>query len=184
MKISLVITSILFIIGIFTIPLVLSDDDYEWSEHRQKSIGVANISNPVYKEECGSCHMAYPAGLLPAASWQTIMLNLDNHFDDNAEIDADTNKTITQYLLANSAELSTYRRSRKIMNTLNLNSVPLRITETPYFKHEHDEIPGRMITANKQVNSFSNCNACHEKAEIGLFDEDNVRIPGYGRWDD
>ena len=184
MKNSLVITTILFIAGMVTIPVVFSDDDNKWSEYRQKSIGVANTVNPVYKEECGSCHMAYPAGLLPAASWQTMMLKLDDHFSDNAELDADTHKAITEYLLANSAEQSEYRRSRKIINTLGLNSVPLRITETPYFKHEHDEIPNKMVKENKQVNSFSHCNACHTKAEQGQFDEDNVNIPNYGRWDD
>ncbi|NML15911.1 hypothetical protein [Azohydromonas caseinilytica] len=25
---------------------------------------------PAYRQECGSCHVAYPPGMLPAASWQ------------------------------------------------------------------------------------------------------------------
>ena len=70
------------------------------------------------------------------------------------------------------------------MQSLDSKQVPVRITETPYFMRKHDEIPAKMVTANKQVNSFSNCNACHSKADQGLFDEHGVRIPGYGRWDD
>ncbi|MEQ1807816.1 MAG: cytochrome C, partial [Burkholderiaceae bacterium] len=31
---------------------------------------------PRYTEECGSCHSAYPPGLLPVASWQLLMDNL------------------------------------------------------------------------------------------------------------
>lgn len=182
MKSTIIITSVIFVMGIITIPVVFSDDD--WDEYRQKSTGVANVNNATYKEECGSCHMAYPAGLLPSASWQKMMLNLENHFGDNAEIDTDANKIISEYLLANGADRSEYRRSRKIMNTLGLNSVPERITEIPYIKHEHDEIPTKMVVDNKEVRSFSHCNACHSKAEQGQFDEDNVRIPNYGRWDD
>ena len=183
---SLTITSILFVIGMLTIPVVFSDNDWnkEMGEYRRHSIGVAKVNNPVYKEECASCHMAYQPGLLPKASWQKMMQNLENHFDDNAELDADVHKSITEYLLANSADQSDYRRSRKIMNSLAAGSAPLRVTETPYFIRKHDEIPRRMVTGNKQVNSFSNCNACHTKAEQGLFDEDHVSIPNYGRWDD
>jgi len=186
MKNSLVITSILFVMGLITIPMVFSDNDWndEWGEYRQRSNGVARVSNPIYKEECGSCHMAYSAGLLPAASWQKMMQSLDDHFGDNAELDADVNKALTEYLLTNAADRSDYRRSRKMMKTIDPNRVPLRITETPYFRHEHDEIPNRMVAGNKEVNSFSNCNVCHAKAEQGLFDEDHVRIPNYGHWDD
>ena len=182
MKPTLIITSIIFAACVLTIPIVFSDDD--WSEYRQHSLGVSSVSTPLYKEECGSCHMAYPPGLLPALSWQKIMTHLDEHFDDNAELDVDTHKSISEFLIKNSADKSKYRRSRKIINSLNNNEAPIRITETPYFKHEHDEIPRKMVKDNKQVNSFSNCNACHIKAEQGLFDEHNIRIPGYGHWDD
>ena len=49
---------------------------------------------------------------------------------------------------------------------------------------EHNEIPARFVTANPKVNSFSQCDACHIDAEQGSFNEHDVRIPGYGRWDD
>lgn len=182
MKPTLIILSILFTTCVLTIPVVFSDDD--WREYRQQSIGVSSVSTPLYKEECGSCHMAYPPGLLPATSWEKIMTHLDNHFDDNAELDAYTYKSISTFLTNNSADKSSYRRSKKIINSLVNSDQPIRITETPYFKHEHDEIPRKMVNDNKQVNSFSNCNACHANAEQGLFDEHSIHIPGYGHWDD
>jgi len=182
MKPTIIITSILISASLLTIPLVFSDDD--WREYKQQSLGVASVSTPLYKEECGSCHMAYAPGLLPARSWQKMMTRLDDHFGDNAELETEVNKTITDFLVNNSADKSKYRRSRKLINSLNKNDTPLRITEIPYFKHEHHEIPAKMVTANPQVNSLSNCNACHAKAEQGLFDEHSIRIPGFGRWDD
>lgn len=137
-----------------------------------------------YKEECASCHMAYPAWLLPARSWQKIMTNLDNHFGDNASLDADTLKILTTYLQNNSAENSNVRRAGKVLRNTPQDSVPIRISELPYIQRKHDEIPGRYIVANPKVKSLSNCIACHRGAEQGSFNDDNVHIPGYGRWDD
>ena len=30
---------------------------------------VFDVSNPVYRDECGSCHLPYPPQLLPKTSW-------------------------------------------------------------------------------------------------------------------
>jgi len=112
------------------------------------------------------------------------MSGLEDHFGDNAELDAETEKSITDLLLVNSADRSDYRRARKFNRSIQYNDAPLRISETPYFRHEHDEIPDRMVTGNPEVKSFSHCNACHSRAEQGSFNEHDIRIPGYGRWDD
>ena len=182
MKYPIIVTSIILTASVLMVPVVFSDDDRR--EYRQRSVGVAPVQSPIYKEECSSCHMAYPPGLLPARSWKKIMAGLDDHFGDNAELDAETSNNISKFLVANSADESDYRRSRKIMRSLGNNDAPIRISETPYIKHEHDEIPDKLIKQNKKVNSLAHCNACHKKAEQGLYDEDGVNIPGFGRWDD
>ncbi|MDX2477487.1 MAG: cytochrome C, partial [Gammaproteobacteria bacterium] len=88
------------------------------------------------------------------------------------------------YLASNSAETSTYRRSQAIMGSLRkTRTPPLRITETPYFVHEHREIPKRIIEL-PEVGSLSQCNACHRYAEQGSFSEDDIWIKGIGHWDD
>ncbi len=184
MKSTLAIGSVIFTISILSIPVVWSDSDFDWDKYKRKSSGVAAVSNPVYQEECGSCHMAYPPGLLPSRSWEKIMDHLDKHFDDNAELDPQTHQTISQLLTKNSADKSNYRRSQKFSRSISQNDIPLRITETPYFIREHNEIPKRMVSGNPKVQSFSQCNSCHLKAEKGSFNEHNINIPGYGRWDD
>ena len=168
---------------IFTIPLVWSDSD-ELDEYKRTSVGFQMPDNPVYKTECGSCHMAYPPSLLPASSWARMMGQLDDHFGDNAELDKDSHSSILHFLLNNSADQSRLRMVRKMQRSVDIYTSPLRITELPYFKHEHKEIPDRMIKGNKAVNSLSNCDACHRKAERGLFDDNSINIPGYGHWDD
>lgn len=187
MKGSIAISAVIFTIGFVTLPIVWGDNDFRWNKLKQyehQSTGVAAINNVLYKEECGSCHMPYPPGLLPAISWKKIMSGLEQHFEDNAELDQQSHQLISQFLLTNSAGQSDYRRSRNMLRSIPPDNVPIRISETPYFRHEHDEIPYRMVKANPKINSFSHCNACHVRAEQGSFNEHDIRIPGYGRWDD
>lgn len=140
-----------------------------------------NIQNPLYTEECGSCHMAYPAKFLPPQSWQRIMNGLEDHFGENAELDDVSRKAIADYLTRLAQPVAgQYSRMARNMG----NSVPLRITELAHFRHEHDEIPSAYVEGNDKVSSLSQCNACHQNAENGWFDEDNVVIPGVGRWHD
>lgn len=134
---------------------------------------------PLYQEECGSCHMAYPAMLLPTESWQQIMSGLAEHYDENAELDTTSRQDIEMYLANNSRPIDYRRKSSKPEV-----QIPMRISELPYFIREHDEIPSRFVKGNDNVGSFSQCNACHQYAEQGDFDEDNIVIPGVGRWDD
>lgn len=184
-----------FLFGI-ALKFAVSGEDGEFGEYGedgerstfssllQRDKDVAPVTNTKYEKECGDCHMPYPAGLLPSRSWQKIMQGLDDHFGDNAELDAALNKEITDYLVRNSADNSNYRRSRRIVRSLQSDQVPLRITELAYFRHEHREIPKRMIAGNAKVNSLSNCTACHRQAIQGSFSEREISIPGYGRWDD
>jgi len=161
------------------------DDDDRWERMMRRSTGVAIKSNPAYMEECGSCHMAYPPGLLPSSSWRRMMASLDDHFGDNAELDEQTARKISGFLSLNAADRSRYRRSRQMMATTHqpTGQAPMRISENPYFKHEHNEIPGWVIKQSGAA-SLSHCNACHQRAEEGSFNEHEIFIKGLGRWDD
>jgi len=157
-----------------------SNREAEWYSHDDADErDLTATVNPAYVEECGSCHMAYPARLLPAESWRRIMQGLGDHFGENAEVDTATRNRLEQYLVSESGSVSYQKLFRNLGH-----QVPLRITGLPYFRHKHDGIPSKLIQANDKVGSLSQCNACHQKAERGLFDEDDVNIPGFGRWDD
>src|SRR5512143_2294851 len=131
-----------------------------------------------YAAECSTCHMAYPAGFLPARSWQKLMGNLANHFGDNAELSDASRSQITSYLLAGAGEKTQDRHAARFAASAPAGETPLRITELPYFKREHREIPQRYIRDNAQVGSLSNCSACHTKANQGSFREREISIPG------
>ena len=124
-----------------------------------------NISDPTYKAECASCHIAYPPSLLPARSWRALMAGLDKHFGADASLDAPTAARITAFLEQNAG------RDRSGSAT-----PVLRITETRWFVHEHDEVPTRTWNSPK-VKSAANCTACHVDGDKGNFNEHGIRLP-------
>lgn len=144
------------------------DDDHHENYLRQ-------VDNPTYKEECGACHYVYQPELLPSASWTKILASLDDHFGEAVELDDDSKRVISDYLITNSAEKSSAKRAVKIMRSIG-NHVPLRITDIQYIREKHHEISSDVLT-RKSIGSLSNCSACHPTAESGIYDDDNVKIP-------
>lgn len=129
--------------------------------------GMMTAAPPQYQKECASCHMAYPAGLLPSGSWQHLMNNLSKHYGNDASLDAASASAITQYLISNSG---TYKR---------VNEMPPedRITESYWFQRKHGKHVNNSTWARKSIGSPANCVACHQGAEHGDFNEHSVRIP-------
>ena len=157
---------------------------FTWLIDFSRQKGVAPVTNESYNEECGACHFPYQPGLLPEQSWRKLFdaKQMADHFGDSAELDEALRVKLLEYAVANSADKSYHKRSRKIMASLDDGEAPLRITETAYFKEKHEEIPDSLVKKNPDVKSFSQCNKCHRKAEKGVFDDDTVFIPGHGRW--
>ena len=122
--------------------------------------------SPMYQQECAACHTAYPPGMLPAASWNRVMNNLNRHYGADASLDPATVKTLSTWIAANAG---TYKR---------VGEEPFqdRITLSEWFIRKHREVskPTWKLPA---VKSAANCTACHKQAEQGDFNEHNVRIP-------
>lgn len=134
------------------------------------------VSNAKWKAECSSCHMLYHPGLLPERSWQKMMGGLDQHFGENAALDAATRDEIARFLVANSADKLDNRRSSRINQSIPANAAPLRISETGYFISKHDEISPSTFKRSS-IGSAANCAACHQGAQQGDFSESKVKIP-------
>lgn len=129
----------------------------------------------LYAKECGSCHLAYPPGMLPAASWRRTLAGLERHFGQNAELDAETSAQLETWLAGNAAGTGGDRESRKVLSSPG-GDAPLRISELPSFQRKHRELdPG--VIARPAIRSWANCGACHGGAGEWDFDEDRVRIP-------
>lgn len=109
--------------------------------------------SPLYRAECGSCHVAYPPKLLPAASWKVLTRRLERHFGSDASLDAKAREEIDRYLAAHAGRRAAPPGAEP------------RITQTRWFLKEHEgEIgPGK---------NPANCIACHAGAEEGHYDDD------------
>lgn len=134
-------------------------------EDRGKPVMPA-VANAKLQTECGGCHMAFPAGLLPAASWRQVMSGLDKHFGTDASLPAADTTEITNYLVK-------YASNRWTATT-----TPLRISEAQWFKTKHGagEV-NPAVWKRESVKSPANCMACHSGADKGDFNERNIRIP-------
>lgn len=129
--------------------------------------------NPVFVNECASCHTLYPPTLLPKESWSALMGDLSNHFGDDASLDPSDHQTILAYLLANSAETSTQEMSVKMVQSLEKRDM-IAITQTPFWKKRHKNISADVF-ASDAVKSRSNCKACHSDIEQGTIEDNAIK---------
>jgi len=117
----------------------------------------ASAMPPAYVQECGSCHMAFPPGMLPARSWSRLMAGLDKHYGTDAALDEPTRRAIDAWLQAHAG---TSKRVRE-------EPPQDRITHSAWFERKHREVAPE-VWKRPAVNS---------RADQGDFDDDRVRIP-------
>lgn len=141
-----------------------AQDRYK-GEDRGRPLQPAQV-NAKWQQECAGCHMAFPPGLLPAASWRKVMAGLDKHFEVDASLTPAEVSEITAFLVKNAS------------NRWTANTAPLRITESAWFKSKHNEREiAPAVWKRASIKSPANCMACHSGADKGNFDEKSIKIP-------
>lgn len=65
------------------------------------TLGTLKVGRSLYIGRCGACHSLKEPGFLPPADWPEMVA----HMADNAKINEDQQRAITQYLVAVSAAL-------------------------------------------------------------------------------
>lgn len=158
----------------FVLRLLLATSALALSVDAVADMRISAASNPNWKAECGSCHLAYPPSLLPADAWRAMMAGLDKHFGVDASVDAKTAVEIGAFLEKHAG--ASRGQAGNPAGNPKTSKPNLRISETAWFKHEHDEVSAA-VWRNPKVKSPSNCAACHRGAEQGNYDEHGVRLP-------
>ena len=134
-------------------------------EDRGKPVMPSTV-NAKFLQECAACHMAFPPGLLTAASWKKLMTGLDKHFDVDASVTPAEATIITDFLVKNAS------------NRWTATTAPLRITDSVWFKTKHSSSEiAPAVWKRASIKSASNCMACHIGSEKGDFNEHNIKIP-------
>ena len=153
-----------FSLALLTLASFTAQAKYD-GEDRGKPV-MPSTANAKFVQECAGCHMAFPPGLLPAASWTKMMMGLDKHFDVDASVTPAEATEITNFLVKNAS------------NRWTATTAPLRITDSVWFKTKHSSREvAPAVWKRASIKSASNCMACHTGAEKGDFNEHNIRIP-------
>jgi mono/diheme cytochrome c family protein len=125
-----------------------------------------------YVQECGSCHTAYAAGLLPVASWTRLVRGLEKHYGTDASLGPAALKPIEAWLMAHGG---TSKRGRE-------EPPEDRITRAAWFERKHRKIDAP-VWKLPSVKTAANCQACHRNADQGSFSERELVTPaGVSLW--
>ncbi|MCF8157112.1 MAG: diheme cytochrome c [Rhodoferax sp.] len=153
-----------FSLALLTLASFTAQAKYD-GEDRGKPVMPSTV-NAKFVQECAGCHMAFPPGLLPAASWTKMMAGLDKHFDVDASVTPAEATEITNFLVKNAS------------NRWTATTAPLRITDSVWFKTKHSSREvAPAVWKRASIKSASNCMACHTGADKGDFNEHNIKIP-------
>ncbi len=168
-------------IGVLLLATAISFGVWWFSYALQEKPRVAFVGpklpdNAQWREECGSCHLAFHPNLLPVRSWQKMMAEQDKHFGTDLALEEATRAAVLEFLVNNAAEKSNREAAYKINRSVKAGDTPLRITETPYWINKHREVTDSVWSSAK-VKSKANCAACHLDAEAGTFEDAAMQLP-------
>jgi len=121
--------------------------------------------NPLYRDECGSCHVPFAPRWLPAESWRRVIGRLSDHYGVDASIDP-----------ARGRELLDWLQTRAAGDRRTVPPPQDRITQSAWFLREHKEVASP-VWQRSGVRQPSNCAACHPRADEGSFRERDIVIP-------
>jgi cytochrome b len=130
--------------------------------------------DPIYAQECGSCHMAYSPSLAPGLRWIAIMDGLSNHFGEDASLEPGPASRIRAILTTNAAEKWDTRAAYELQGSNPQD--PLRLTATPFWIRMHRGIP-EGVFKSRAVGAKGACGQCHSDASTGRFDPQDIHIP-------
>ncbi len=123
----------------------------------------------VYRQECGSCHIAYAPYLLPKTAWNLMMEDLENHFGDDASLEEEDHKVIAEFL----AHYASDTVDTKFYSVIPKDSQQMAITKYPYWERAHKGLDSKIFKTSA-IKSASNCQMCHNDAEKGLFSKEAI----------
>lgn len=135
-------------------------------------------ADPVFAHECGRCHTPYAPALLPARSWQQMMMQLDHHFGVSLSLDEPQRLAILRWLTEGAADVpSANPLVRGINRDIPPDRTPRYITRSGYFAFMHASVSASVWKRAANA-SPAQCGSCHPRADRGHYGASEVRIPG------
>jgi len=141
-------------------------------------VGPDLPDNALWREACGECHLAYHPTLLPARSWQRMLMEQNAHFEEDLDLEEETLTALRTFAVENAAESMLTEAAWNINNSTPSAQSPQRITKTLYWIEQHQSINDK-IWQHPDVNFQGNCGACHLDAEQGTFEDAAMQLPDF-----
>jgi cytochrome b len=118
-----------------------------------------------WSKECGSCHLAFPAALLPLRSWERMLAEQDKHFGEDLSLSSAAAKRLLDAARA-TATLSWGEWA--LASSVAPGAAPQRITELARWRTIHARVADERFKS-KSVAGRYDCGACHRDAASGIF---------------
>ena len=132
------------------------------------------VASSAWTSECSECHLAYPAQLLPARSWQRMLAEQQAHFGDDLGLPAAKLAALGDH--ASRAAAAPGWAGMMMQASVAANDAPQRITETEFWRQRHRRITKEQFKSD-QVAGKHDCGACHADALSGIFSPRLIQIP-------
>jgi cytochrome b len=125
----------------------------------------ASLKAQPWSVECSGCHLAYPPGILPAASWDRMLDEQHEHFGEDLGLSP-----------AKIAVLRDYARRMppaswgawKLQRSATAAGSPQRLSEVAFWRHAHHGLPDSAFRPPSSAGRHE-CEACHADAHSGIF---------------
>lgn len=118
-----------------------------------------------WTKECGSCHLAYPAPLLPPRSWERMLAEQDKHFGEDLSLSAGAAARLLRIVRESPA---TSWGEWALSGSVIPGASPQRITELARWREIHHRVAEARFKS-KEVAGRHDCGACHRDAPSGIF---------------
>lgn len=138
--------------------------------------GPALPDNALWREVCGECHLAYYPTLLPARSWEKLIMDQSEHFGEDLGLDEATLNEVRKFMVTNAAENHLTESAWKVSHLTPPDETPVQVTETVYWKEKHMDIP-KHYWKHEKIIGKGNCVACHLDATQGTFEDAAMKLP-------
>ncbi len=158
---------------VWSMPYLGADEE---EPHRPFSGPALNMSE-AWRTNCADCHLPYHPSLLPARSWNRLLREQSAHFEEDLYLDGEVVLELLEFAVANAAERGVSEAAWRIDHSIAPDQVPLRISDTDYWREAHAEVDEAYFE-REPVNGRFDCAACHLDADSGRFDNGAMHLPG------
>jgi cytochrome b len=151
-----------------------------WDQGYRAAREATRASKPVadaaWQKECGSCHLAYSPALLPLRSWERTFKEQDAHFGEDLSLSA---AAVARLRTVATAVPTPSWGAWKLVASAPADAAPLRISELPFWRHAHEDLPESAFKAPVSAGRHD-CEACHVDAASGIFHPRMIQKPERG----